>query len=129
MKPLFRKTDAIVVRVPSLEEGLAFYKDKLGHELVWRNDTMAALRMNDSDTEFVLSTNLGPETDILVQSVDDAVVQVKQAGGEVVMGPDDIPVGRVAVVKDPFGNQLTLVDLSKGQFETNESGDVVGVAK
>jgi len=127
MKPLFRKADAIVVKVQSLDEGLKFYRDALGHQLLWRNETMAAMSMGESDTELVLSIGAGPETDILVESVDDAVIRIKRAGGEVAEGPNDIPVGRVAVVKDPFGNYLTLVDLSKGRFETNKSGDVVGV--
>jgi predicted enzyme related to lactoylglutathione lyase len=38
---------------------------------------------------------------------------VLAAAGRVVTGPFDIPVGRVAVVADPFGNILVLVDLSK----------------
>ena len=38
----------------------------------------------------------------------------------------DIPVGRVAVVSDPFGNQLAL-DLSTGTFRTGYAGTVTGV--
>jgi predicted enzyme related to lactoylglutathione lyase len=129
MKPLFQKVDAIVVRVASLDEGLKFYSDTLGHKLRWRNDTMAGMAMGDSDTELVLSVNTGPETDILVNSVDDAVLQITQAGGTIVLEPEEIPVGKVAIVRDPFGNLLTLLDLSKGQFDTDQSGFVTGVSK
>ena len=41
--------------------------------------------------------------------------------------PEDIPVGRVAVVADPFGNRLVLLDLSKGTFRTDHHGTVTGV--
>jgi hypothetical protein len=41
--------------------------------------------------------------------------------------PEDIPVGRVAVVSDPFGNPLVLIDLSKGTFRTDHDGTVTGV--
>ncbi len=41
-------------------------------------------------------------------------------------GPEDIPVGRVAVVSDPFGNPLVLIDLSKGTFRTGHDGNVTG---
>jgi hypothetical protein len=41
--------------------------------------------------------------------------------------PEDIPVGRVAVVADPFGNPLVLLDLSKGTFQTGPDGTVTGV--
>jgi hypothetical protein len=81
----------------------------------------------ESDTELVLSLDLGPETDLLVASVDAAVAAVEAAGGSVVAGPDDIPVGRVAVVRDPFGNVLTLVDISTGRYATDETGRVTGV--
>jgi hypothetical protein len=39
----------------------------------------------------------------------------------------DIPVGRVAVVADPFDNVLVLVDLSKGRYRTAADGTVMGV--
>ncbi len=115
-QPLFRAVDAVLVRVPSLEEGLAFYHDKLGHDLLWRTDTMLALGFGDSEAELVLALDSGPETDLLVESVEDAVEQITQAGGTLVAGPDDIAVGKVAVVADPFGNRLTLVDLTKGRL-------------
>ncbi len=35
-RPLFRKVDAIEIPVPALDAGLAFYRDALGHELIWR---------------------------------------------------------------------------------------------
>ncbi|HSX00718.1 MAG TPA: VOC family protein [Candidatus Saccharimonas sp.] len=129
MKPLFKKADAIVMRVPSLEDGLAFYRDKLGHQLLWQHNTMAALAMSDSDTQIVLATELDKETDILVESVDEAVAQIKSAGGSVLVEPEDIPVGRVAVVADPFGNQLTLIDLTKGHYQADASGRIIAINK
>ncbi len=124
-KPLFKKVDAVVVKVPSIEAGLDFYCRKLGHALKWRKDDTAAVQLGDN--ELVLSTVLEPETDLLVKSVEDAVAVITGNGGEVVVGPEDTPVGKVAVVKDPFGNVMTLVDLSKGTYSTNQSGMVMGV--
>lgn len=127
---VLRKVDAVTVRVPSLEAGLAFYRDALGHRLRWRNDAIgqAALALPESDTELVLTTEHGYEPNWLVDSVDDAVEQLVAAGGTVAVEPFDIPVGRVAVVFDPFHNALVLVDLTKGRYETNEDGMVEGVA-
>ncbi len=115
-EPLFRAVDAVLVRVPSLEEGLAFYHDALGHDLLWRTETMLGLGFGDSETELVLALDTGPETDVLVESVEDAVTAITQAGGTLITGPDDIAVGKVAVVADPFGNRLTLVDLTRGRL-------------
>ena len=119
MHPLLVAVDAVVVKVPDLDAGLTFYRDSLGHELAWRTDRMAGLRLAASETELVLSLDVGPETDLLVASVPDAVLAFTDAGGSVVMEPRDIPVGRVAIVRDPFGTELTLVDLSKGRYLTD----------
>lgn len=127
---VLRKVDAVTVKVSSLDAGLAFYRDALGHQLRWRNDAVgqAALALPESDTELVLTTELGYEPNWLVESVHDAITQLVGAGGAVVVEPFDIPVGHVAVVLDPFGNALVLVDLSKGRYLTNEDGTVSGVA-
>lgn len=126
---LFQKVDCVLVRVPSLDEGLSFYCDTLGHELLWRGEEAAAVALPGADTELVLSTTLDPQTDLLVASVDVAVDVLRRAGGRVEAGPSDIPVGRVAVARDPFGNRLTLVDLTRGRYVTDASGRVTGVRK
>ncbi|MBA3777704.1 MAG: VOC family protein [Chloroflexi bacterium] len=124
MAPLLVAVDAVVVKVPDLDAGLRFYRDSLGHQVAWRTDRMAGLGLAGSETELVLSLDVGPETDLLVMSVQDAVRAFAEAGGSIVAEPADIPVGRVAVVRDPFGTELTLVDLSKGRYKTDRSGRV-----
>ena len=126
---LLRKVDCVQLPVPDLEGGLAFYRGRLGHELLWRTEIAAGLRLGDSDTELVLQIQRPqPEVDFLVGSVDQAATQLTQAGGRVVVEPFDIPVGRVAVVADPFGNPLTIVDLTRGRYRTDADGNVTGVA-
>lgn len=128
-KPLFRKVDAVTVRVPNLDAGIAFYVDRLGHPLRWRNDDIgaAAVALPESDTEIVLTTQHGYEPNWLVDSADDAAAFTEAAGGRVMTPPFDIPVGRVAVVADPFDNVLVLIDLSKGRYTTDTTGAVTGV--
>ena len=123
--PLLQKVDAVTVPVPDLDAGLRFYHGSLGHELRWRNDQagQAGLGLPGSDTELVLTTRQEYEPNWLVTSADQAA-----AGGHVVTEPFDIPVGRVAVVADPFGNTLVLLDLSKGRYVTDSAGNVTGVA-
>jgi predicted enzyme related to lactoylglutathione lyase len=129
--PLFQKVDCVTIPVPDLDAGLRFYRDSLGHELRWRNDDLgqAALAMRDSDTEIVLTTRLNYEPGWLVASADEAAEAVRAAGGRVVAEPSDIPVGRVAVVEDPFGNTLVLLDLSKGRYVTDAEANVRAVTR
>lgn len=126
---LLRKIDAVTVPVPDLDQGLRFYRDALGHALLWRDDSrgQAGLRMPDSDAEIVLTLQQAYEPDWLVTSAAEAAEAVVRAGGRVVSGPMDIPVGSVVVVADPFGNVLVLVDLAKGRYTTDADGDVTGV--
>jgi predicted enzyme related to lactoylglutathione lyase len=127
---LLRTVDSVQIPVPDLDGGLAFYRDRLGHELLWRTETAAGLRLADSDSELVLQTQRPqPEVDFLVDSVDRAVTQLTQAGGTVVVKPSDIPVGRVAVIADPFGNSLVVVDLAKGRYVTDAAGNVTDVVE
>lgn len=128
-QPLLRLVDAVTVPVPDLDAGLACYVDRLGHELLWRNDELgqAGLRCPGSETELVLSTGLSYAPNWLVESADAAAELIIAAGGRMISEPADIPVGRVAVVADPFGNELILVDLSKGRYRTEGAGRVTGV--
>jgi predicted enzyme related to lactoylglutathione lyase len=127
--PLMVKVDAVTVPVPDLDSGLRFYRDQLGHPLLWRNDAVgqAGLGLAGSDTEIVLTTGQRYEPNWLVPSVDEAVRTVEAAGGRLIAAPSDIPVGRAAVVADPFDNVLVLLDLSKGHYATDDTGSVTGV--
>ena len=113
---IFRRVDAVTVPVPDLDAGLRFYSGTLGHRLKWRNDAVgqAGLELPDGDSELVLTTRQSYEPNWLVAEVEDAVELLVGHGGQLVAAPFDIPVGRAAVVRDPFSNILVLVDLSKG---------------
>jgi lactoylglutathione lyase len=125
--PLIRKVDCVSFPVGDLAEALVFYRDRLGHELVWRTPSAAGLRLPESDAELVLHTEKGrpPAAELLVNAVPDAVSSFQQAGGSLVAGPFDIQIGMCAVVSDPWGNQLVLLDMSKGALTTDENGDVI----
>lgn len=112
--------------MPDLEEGLAFYRDRLGHDLLWRTQTGAGLRMPETDAEIVLQTERDAfEIDLLVSSADAAAEAIVAAGGSVVVPPFDIQIGRCVVVRDPWNNQLVLLDMSKGPLQTNAHGTVI----
>jgi catechol 2,3-dioxygenase-like lactoylglutathione lyase family enzyme len=124
--PLFRKVDCLALRVSDLDDALAFY-GSLGHGLVWRTPTAAGMRLPESEAELVVQTERpGPETDLTVESVGLAVERFVAAGGTVVVEPFEIPIGRCAVVADPWGNHLVFLDNSKGRLAIDDSGNVIG---
>jgi len=126
--PLLRKVDCLRIPVPDIESGLAFYRDRLGHALLWRTETSAGLKMPDTDAEIVIQTERPEaEVNLLVQSAEKAAELIVEAGGRIVEGPFDIRIGRCAVVQDPWGNRLAVLDMSRGRLATDEDGNVVGI--
>ena len=125
--PLIRKVDCVSLPVGDLAEALVFYCDRLGHELIWRTPSAAGLRLPESDAELVLHTEQGrpPAAELLVNAVPEAVSSFQRAGGSLIVGPFEIQVGMCAVVSDPWGNQLVLLDMSKGALTTDENGNVI----
>lgn len=115
--PVLKRADAVVVRVPSIEQGLDFYREQLGMQTIWREEDTAAVRLGDS--KLILSTSLNPGTDILVESVEHAAKVIERAGGRILARAENTPTGKVAVVEDAFGNRFTLVDCPKGPHQTN----------
>lgn len=118
-----------MLKVDDLDAALRFYSEALGHPVLWRTPEAAGLGMPETKAELVLHTRLGPEVDLVVANVDEALKRFNGAGGETITGPFDIQIGRCAVVRDPFGNALVMLDRTKGHFVTNASGEVIRVEK
>jgi hypothetical protein len=49
--PLLHKVDCVRLYVPDTEAGLAFYRDQLGHALIWRTEHAIGLCLPETDTE------------------------------------------------------------------------------
>lgn len=124
--PVLKKINAVLVRVPSIQEGLDFYREQLGLPTFWKKENIASVHLGDG--QLVMSTTLDPETNILVESVEHAAAVFEKAGGKVISPPEEIEVGKLVIVEDAFGNRLTLVDFSKGFYTTDASANVTGVA-
>src|SRR5512136_1395531 len=127
-KPFLRLIDCVQIPVPDLSDGIDFYGKHLGHSLIWRTSEAAGFRLADSSSELVIHTqNRGIEIDWLVDSVDATVQRWRESGGTIVAGPFDIKIGRCAVLRDPWGNELVILDSSKGILEVDSEGNVTGV--
>jgi len=129
-RPLFTNVDCLGVQVPDLDEALSFYRDKLGHKLLWRKETSAGLSFADSQKmpELVLHTDpWSIATAIKVESVPEAIERFVSSGGSLLEPVSEIPIGRLAVVSDPWNNHLVILDSSKGEFQTDQDQNVTDV--
>ena len=125
VEPVFRDVDCLQIPVPDVEAGLAFYRDALGHALIWRTSSAAGLRLAECAAELVVQSERPElEANLSVASVEQAVGAVVRAGGTVSVAPFDIAIGRCAVVQDPWGNRLVLLDHRHGRLVTDTMGNV-----
>ena len=94
--------------------------------MIWRTKDQVGLQMHKRDAEIVLHTDpKEPEIDFLVDSADEAAAHFQAAGGTIVIDPFDIAIGRCVVVRDPWGNEYVLLDMSKGPLKTDKNGVVI----
>jgi predicted enzyme related to lactoylglutathione lyase len=79
--------------------------------------------MPESEAEIVLHNNPDIPRDCslhyLVEDVTDVVAQLGTRGCQVIVPPFEVRIGKCAVLADPFGNMLNLIDMTKGRSEYN----------
>ena len=121
---LLRKIDCVMVRVPDLDTGARFYEQACGLRRVWSDASSVGLGMSDTDAEIVVHTmDLPPGSGVhyLVDDVVAAVAELVGCGCRLIEAPFEIPVGMCAVLADPFGNALCVLDLSNGIRRDNDT--------
>lgn len=116
---MLKKIDCVMVKVDNLDQARDFYRDRLGLSELWRDDSQPAIGMGfpESDAEIVLHLmHLSARIDVhyLVDDVDRSVHELREQGVHIVEEPFDIPIGKCAVLLDPFGNAVSILDMSKG---------------
>lgn len=127
---MFQKIDCLRLYVENLEKGIKFYRDVLGLKIEWRTEHEVGFILGDGVGEIVIQNIRNEnETDLMVENVDECVQIIKSGGGSVLVEPFDIKIGKCAVVKDPFGNILTILDSSKGKLEVDKDKNVIGNRK
>jgi predicted enzyme related to lactoylglutathione lyase len=47
---------------------------------------------------------------LMVESADEAIEKTKERGGELIFGPQEIPVGKIAVLRDPQGAVFSIIE-------------------
>ena len=130
MTGLFQNVDCIEMYVSDLDDGIKYYCDSLGLKLLWRAATSVGLGMEGEIAELVLQTDRKKmNVDFKVESVEASIDRIIMAGGKVIYGPFDIPIGKCAVIQDMWENEYVILDMTKGKYVTDTQGNVIGVDK
>ncbi len=123
---MLRKIDCVMIRVNDVEAAAAYYAKALGLRPRWSGDDSIGLGFPETDAEIVLHHDPAipstVEVHYLVDDVVAAVASLATQGCQVLVAPFDITIGKCAVIRDPFGTRLCLLDLTKGPRPLNLIG-------
>jgi lactoylglutathione lyase len=115
---MLRKIDCVMVKVDDLEAAARYYAEVFGLKRLWADDFSIGMGMPETDAEIVLHTDphLPKEMTVhfLVDDVVAAVNELSAKGCTVIASPFDIVIGKCAVIQDPFGTILPILDMTKG---------------
>ncbi|KAA0206131.1 VOC family protein [Candidatus Uhrbacteria bacterium] len=112
------KIDNIMYQVSDLRRAEAFYTKALGLKKVWEDEDakMIGFAFEKSDSEIVVHVNPElPKFDYsyLVENVERFCKDFQQSGFHVILQPIEVRSGKYAIVADPDGNEIPIIDLTK----------------
>jgi lactoylglutathione lyase len=113
-----KKIDAVLLRVKDLERSAAFYVDIMGLKRGWTDieHKMIGLLFPGNDTELVLHCDESlsdPNVSYQVDDVMEFVKEYRSQGYTVLVEPFDIRCGKCAILQDPDGHSVEIIDISK----------------
>ena len=115
---MLKKIDCIMIHVDDLAVATQYYVEVFGMRQNWSDETMVGLAFPETDAEIVLHTEIDiparVEPHYLVEDVVSAVRHFEAHGCKILEAPFAIVIGKCAVVEDPFGTRLCILDMSKG---------------
>jgi lactoylglutathione lyase len=122
---MLRKIDCVMIRVDDVPEAAKFYAQTFGLRPIWQDEGSVGLGFAETDAEIVLHSSPDIPSQVAVHYlVDDVVEAVKsyaRQGCRVLVEPFDIAIGKCAVIGDPFGTTLYILDMTKGSRAPNLS--------
>lgn len=114
----FLKIDSIMFHVSNLEESAKFYRSVLGLRQVWTDQEqgMIGFSFQENDSEIVIHSDPSlpnPSFSFLVRNVEKFCDEYRKRGYSTVKEPFEVRCGKYAVLADPDGNELPIIDLTK----------------
>ena len=113
-----KKIDAVLLRVSDLEKTAEFYVGVMGLKRGWTDteNQMIGLLFPGNDTELVLHCDDSlpdPNVSYQVDDVLDFVEKYNKRGFKVLVEPFDIRCGKCAILEDPEGHSIEIMDITK----------------
>jgi catechol 2,3-dioxygenase-like lactoylglutathione lyase family enzyme len=116
--PRLLKIDNVMYFVADLETAAQFYEEALGLRRAWtdREREMIGFTFVQGDSEIVIHrdpTIPNPDFSFLVEDVEAVCDAHRASGHAILVGPFGVRCGKFAVLADPDGNRISIVDLTR----------------
>ncbi len=113
-----QKVDAVMYLVDDIYDAAKFYEEALGLRRGWTDDEngMIGMLFPGNDTELVLHMDKSlpnPNISYQVRDVEDFVQRYREQGYRVLGDPFDIRCGKCALLENPYGARIEIMDLTK----------------
>lgn len=126
---MLRKIDCIMIRVDDVEAAAAYYAKVFGLRPRWSADDCIGLTFPETAAEIVLHHDpaipSSVEVHYLVDDVVGAVAHLAAQSCQILVAPFPITIGKCAVIRDPFGTRLCILDMTKGPRPLNLAGSSI----
>ena len=117
---MFGKLGLVMIVVRDMERSVAFYRDVLGLKLLIRQDNWSQLDagniilgLHPEGEEVHVSPTSGMSIGIYVDNMDKAVTEIRRRYGKIAIGPRTEPFGRWALVFDPDGYSVQIIEMAR----------------
>src|SRR6266576_1389769 len=113
---MLKKIDCVMIRVEDVKADMTYYADGFGLHPIWWDESSAGLVFPESDTEIVVHCNpdIPSRVDVhyLLEKVMSAGKILGTKGWKKLVDAFDIAIDKYAVIEDPFGTRLCILDMT-----------------
>jgi lactoylglutathione lyase len=117
---MFGKLGLVMIVVRDMERSVAFYRDVLGLKLLLKQNNWTQfdagniiIGLHPDGDEVKVSPTTGMSIGIYVDDMDKAVAEIRHRFGKVAVGPRAEPFGRWALVFDPDGYSIQIIEMAR----------------
>ncbi len=114
----------VMIVVKDMNRSVAFYRDVLGLKLLFHQDNWSQfdagkfiLGLHPEGEQVKVSPTTGFSVGVYVEDITKAVSELKRRGGKISIEPRMEPFGRWALLQDPDGYNIQVVELKNGYRE------------
>lgn len=115
------KLGLIMIVVRDMERSVKFYRDVLGLKLLFKQSNWSQfdagtilIGLHPEGEEVKVSPTSGSSFGIYVDDITRTAAEIKRRGGNVAIEPRNEPFGRWALLKDPDGYNIQIIEMSRG---------------